>query len=211
MTAPRIAPFDFDDFADDAPVTDESDRETAAPTVEDLDAARREGFAAGQRQAMASVEQTRVEMSEKIALAFEQARDQYQETLGADRAALRALSREVLTRLADRLGAERIVDAADDLIAQLLGASIDRSPAVLYLSIDASIRFAEDFSNLLKRRAVDDFIAIDVDRALHAAECRLEWRGGAVAYNRDHIIASIDSLIAAAATRPPLTETDHDE
>ena len=204
-SANRISPFPFNEFAN---AVDEPE----APSLDGLDErlaeARREGFAAGRRQALDGVEQKRTEFLMKVETAIKAAQSDHDRVIASHRADAQAIAIALLRRFCEAFGAEKIVDAAERMVREAIDASDDRAPAILRISLDASIRFADELGDMVRRVDAEDFITIEPDAALAAGDCRLEWRTGAIGIDSVKLSSEIDALVETAMSQAIAKETD---
>src|SRR3990167_1699568 len=192
MTRPR--PFNFDEFrAAAAPAAAEPPR-ARVNSAEDLDAARREGIAEGRRLAMESIAANEAAQLENIGARLEGVRDSMNEEIACARASIFAIARVFLDEFATGLASERETALAEDLLRRLTDNSEDRRSARLVLNARSLERLRPRLEDLLNRRGVADFVALDGDVSLQPGEARLEWRGGQSRRGRAEISAAIAAL-----------------
>jgi flagellar biosynthesis/type III secretory pathway protein FliH len=210
MAAAKRIPFRFADL--NAPADEEraSDTSTLIETplvvtpsapvysAEDVEAARAEGFAAGEHAVRTAFE---AEISARLALVAEQvasAAENYEGALDRERAALRAAAAEFLQSFSKSLSAAQALNGALALVDRLLSASADRAAATLKVSDGTFERYGAKLKDALATRGAS-FVEVATDETLAAGECRLEWRGGGARRDFRSIVLEIERLTGAAS------------
>lgn len=205
MTKPR--PFNFDEFRASAPKAPEPPRARAF-SAEDLAAAREEGVAEGRRLAMDSIAANEAAQLENIGARLDGVREALNEEIARARESILAIARVFLDEYATGLASERETALAEDLLRRLTENSEDRRTARLYLNAKSLERLQPRLKDLLNRRGIADFIALDGDVTLQPGEARLEWRGGQTRRGRAEIAAAIAALFDPLTVEK--TETPHE-
>lgn len=189
-------PFDFDDLhgasaprAEDPPIV--------AYTAEDIDAARIEGVAEGRRLAMRSLAAEDAAALSRIAELLDAGAARHQQTLAAERTAMRDIAMVFLCEMCEALYVERELEIAADMLKRLTENSDDRRPVQLAVSARAMARQGAKLSALIADRGLGDFVSLDDDPALAPGEARLDWRGGGVRRSHEEIRTAISAVIDA--------------
>lgn len=204
---PKPRPFNFDDFRAAAPSAPEPPR-VRAFSAEDLAAARAEGVVEGRRLAMESIAANEAAQLENIGARLADAGDALREEIARARATILAIARVFLDEYAAGLASERETALAEDLLRRLTENSEDRRSARLCLNAKSLERLRPRLEDMLNRRGVADFVALDGDFNLQPGEARLEWRGGGTSRGRAEIAACISALFDPLADHE--TEATHE-
>lgn len=194
-------PFDFDEFA-----SSERDR---APvySAADLDAARAEARLEALASLAAQEQREQTRLAAQIAETLEKSAAESAAAIAGHIEALTSSARAIVKHVFAAAAEQRTADNAAALIEHYLSADVSKTPATLFIGAETPQPLMDSIVAVLKERAAVGFIAIEPREDIAAGDCRLEWRGGAVAYSREEAFARIDSIFSGVEEESRLSIT----
>jgi flagellar assembly protein FliH len=186
----QTRPYDFGDLKAPAPAV------TEPITVADIEAARESAFRDGYEAARAEMEGKDRETLAAIGDAVAAFRTEFEALAAAERTDLRAAAGEFCRAFATKLAETHEVEAALSLLDRVLDASIDRTHLTLSLSAKSARKWRERLIVAIRKRGAESFTSLESDADLAPGECRINWRGGAIARLIETSLKEIDAVFA---------------
>lgn len=196
MTKPR--PFNFDEFrSSGSPAAEPQSIRTFL--AEDIEKARAEGVAEGQRLAMETIAADDRATLQSIASCVADAKSAWDAEHARLRDDIGAVAMLFLEEFCAELSAAREIEIAQDLLRRLTENSEDRRTARIVISEKSFDRLADRLNRQLSKSGIGDFVTLDADNRFKPGEARLEWRGGEVRRGRAEINAAVVAIIEPIA------------
>ena len=199
MTQAAATPFDFDEFG-----ADENAPEPVF-TAAQLEDARREAHAAALQTLNAEQARAQTDLLEEIVAQLAAAQSGIDSALAERRGDLVATAREIVTTFCAGAAADRQIDVILGLLDNYLAAMPDQAPVTLLLPESATDATVAALKKAIASRKIADFVSVARSAAILGADCRIEWRGGAIMRDIElineeirTIFTSVDSDITAA-------------
>ncbi len=184
-------PFNFDelDASADAPARTYS---AAA-----LETAREEARLEALESLIAEETREQTRLAALIAERLEASADAHDAAIAAHVTTLTDTARAIVKHICANAAVQNAADNAAALIDHYLAAVHDRAPARLVLHEDAPQELLSRLSASLTRRDADGVIHLQTSADIAPGDCRIEWRGGAIAYSQAELFTRIDSIFGA--------------
>ena len=174
----------------------------------ELDAARRQGFEQGRTASENAAHEAQAEALEAIENTLASAQNEFTAMLAGERDVLKTIAAEFLNAYCVKFSAANALALANDLLDQLMQNSTDRAPARLMVSTQTHQQSGKRLQTLIDARGAN-FITLVADPSLAEGECRIDWRGGAIARDLKPIREAVADFINAE--RPPLPNPEQEQ
>lgn len=189
MAAVASIPYDFNELR--------TPKAGHAFTEEDLTQACAEARADALRENIIAEAKKQTELLNRILDIVESSRSAFHATVPEQRDALTQTSRAFIERYCRNVATKRESDAALALLDEYLALAPDRKPVLLALPEHAAKEVIALLEDGLNERGVSDFVEISASNTVADGDCRIEWRGGAMARNLDEMIDEIDRIFSS--------------
>lgn len=197
MTALATIPYDFNELHMAKPGRSYS--------AEDFEKACAEARAEAVKEYIITEAQKQTEILAKLLTNVENSRSIFHSALQEQREALTQTARAILERYCRNIATNRELDAALALLDDYLAIAPDKTLVVLALPERAGEDVIALLRDGLNERNVSDFVDVTKSSAISDGDCRIEWRGGAMARNFDEMIVEIDRIFSSLGENRVLT------
>jgi flagellar assembly protein FliH len=165
-------------------------------TQDEIDAlcsrARAEGVKAGQVRAAEAIAAATTELAQVLRAALTQSHNEIE----AVRGEAAALALAVAKKLSRAALASAPQDEVEASLREAIHQAIGEPRIVLRASRAVADVLEPIVADIATQEGYDGRIVVSADPHLHAADCRIEWRGAGAEHTQDSIEAALASLIA---------------
>jgi flagellar biosynthesis/type III secretory pathway protein FliH len=190
MTALAAIPYDFNELR-------ETEAGRPSYSEEDLEKACAEARANALRESIISVAQKQTEVIDKLLAHIETSRDFFYSAIEEQRETLTQTARTFIERYFRNIATKRETDTALALLDDYLAMAPDKKPVALALPEGIDDDVTALLQDSLNERNVSDFVELTTRGNIADGDCRIEWRGGAMARNLDEMLEEIDRIFSS--------------